>query len=205
MKAMRLRGARTATLCALIALVGAGTARGGPKPDPPPLPPPPPPPAAPQPQPQPQPPPAPVQPAAPVAVAPTRPTSAELAASRRAAAARARKARVKAERLRAARIAALKRQERQRLSAARAAARADRDVAPAATAGSGTWDALPFLLAGLVAALLVLAVAMTPAAAVPWSRAARALEDRREEVAVAGAMGLLATGLFFFFVTVVAR
>jgi hypothetical protein len=46
---------------------------------------------------------------------------------------------------------------------------------------------------------------MTPAWAVPWSRAARVLEGKREEVAVVGAMGLLATGLFFLFLTVVAK
>jgi hypothetical protein len=48
-------------------------------------------------------------------------------------------------------------------------------------------------------------MALTPARAVPWSRASRALEERREEIAALGGMGLFATGLLFFFVTIVAR
>jgi hypothetical protein len=141
-----------------------------------------------------------------VAVAPAGPSAAQVAARRRAAAARARQARIKAERLRAARAAAQqKKAEARKLAADRAASRADREDAAVGSAESATTDALPILLVGLFAAVLLLGLAMTPAWAVPWPRAARVLEDRREEVAVLAAMGLLATGLFFLFLTVVAR
>ena len=61
---------------------------------------------------------------------------------------------------------------------------------------SGTSKALPFVLAGLLAAALLLGVALTPARAVP-SRVSRALDDRRQELALLGALGLVATGFFF--------
>jgi hypothetical protein len=170
---------------------------------PPPAPPPAaPPPAAPPPQ---APPPATVQPPAPVAAAPAGPSAATRAARRRAAAARARRARRKAARLRAARIAAAKEAERRKLAADRVTAAANREGAAVASAEPSGTNALPLLLAGLVVAAVLLGLALTPARVVPSSRAARLLEDKREEVAVLAAMGLFATGLFFLFVTVVAK
>jgi hypothetical protein len=70
---------------------------------------------------------------------------------------------------------------------------------------SPTTRAAPILLAGLFGAVFLLGLALTPAGAVPWSRASRALDDRREQIAMLGAMGLFATALLFFFVTIVAR
>ena len=64
---------------------------------------------------------------------------------------------------------------------------------------------MPILLAGLFGAVFLFGLAMTPASAVPWTRVSRALDDRREQIALLGAMGLFATGLLFFFVTIVAR
>lgn len=61
---------------------------------------------------------------------------------------------------------------------------------------SGTSLAVPFLLAGLLAGALLLGVALTPARAVP-SRVSRALDNRRQELALLGASGLVATGFFF--------
>jgi len=61
---------------------------------------------------------------------------------------------------------------------------------------SGTSKALPFLLAGLLVGVLLLGMALTPARAVP-SRVSRALDDRRQELALLGALGLVATGFFF--------
>jgi hypothetical protein len=71
---------------------------------------------------------------------------------------------------------------------------------PATSSGdleSPAAKAMPFLLTGLFAAALFLGVALTPARAVPWERASRALHDRREEIALFGGLGLVATGLFF--------
>ena len=62
---------------------------------------------------------------------------------------------------------------------------------------TGTSKAVPFLLAGLFAAVLLLGVAVTPARAVPWKNVSRVLDDRRQELAVLGALGLVATGFFF--------
>jgi hypothetical protein len=56
---------------------------------------------------------------------------------------------------------------------------------------------MPFLLAASFAAVLFLAMAIMPAGAVPWQRASRVLNDWREEIALFGGLGLLATGLFF--------
>ena len=61
---------------------------------------------------------------------------------------------------------------------------------------SGTSKALPFLLTGLLVGVLLLGMALTPARAVP-SRVSRALDDRRQELALLGGLGLVATGLFF--------
>jgi hypothetical protein len=63
-------------------------------------------------------------------------------------------------------------------------------------------SARPFLVAAFGAALLMLGLALTPARAVPWSRAARALSDRRDELGVLGVMSLFATMLFFLLVQV---
>ena len=106
-----------------------------------------------------------------------------------------------AQRRRAAKLAAIKR--------AREAKREAKPVvvAPRAQTGSsknagfsdtesGTSTALPFLLVGLLAGVLLLGVALTPARAVP-SRVSRALDDRRQELALLGASGLVATGFFF--------
>jgi hypothetical protein len=196
MSAVGSKGVRTAALSLLIALACSGAALGAPKPDPPPLPPPPP--AAPAPEP---PAPQPVAPPPPVAVVPAGPTASELAARRRAAAARAQQARLRAQRLRAARSTALKKAQQRKLEATTRASQQAGLGSPRST----TAKAAPFLLAGLFGAVFLLGLALTPARAVPSSRASRALEDRREEIAALGAMGLFATGLLFFFVTIVAR
>ena len=111
--------------------------------------------------------------------------------------------------MRAARAAAAKKAAERKLAADRAAdqaaARAERGDSGVGSGESGTASAVPILLAGLFAAVLLLGLAATPVWAVPWSRAARVLEGKREEVAVLGAMGLFATGLFFLFLTVVAK
>jgi hypothetical protein len=130
----------------------------------------------------------------------------ELAARRRATAARARQARLRAQRLRAARSAALKKAEQRKVEAATTpASRPPGQQAGLGSPRSPTAKAAPFLLAGLFGAVFLLGLALTPARAVPSSRMSRALEDRREEIAALGAMGLFATGLLFFFVTIVAR
>ena len=195
MSAVGSKGVRAAALSLLIALACSGAALGAPKPDPPPLPPPPPPAPAPEP-----PAPQPVAPLPPVAVVPAGPSASELAARQRATAARAQQARLRAQRLRAARSAALKAKQRKLEATTRASQQAGLG-SPRSTSAK----AAPFLLAGLFGAVFLLGLALTPARAVPSSRASRALEDRREEIAALGAMGLFATGLLFFFVTIVAR
>jgi hypothetical protein len=73
----------------------------------------------------------------------------------------------------------------------------------AAEAGPGSSTiALPFLLAGCTAAILMLALALTPARAVPWSRASDALDDHRDELGLVGALSLAATMVFFLLVQV---
>ena len=177
--------------------LGAGGPPPGLRPDPPPKanrPPPPPPPQASA--------PTVPQPAAPVAAAPVaapsvvHPTVAErrAAAERRVAAAR--RAQRKAVRAARARAGAAK-----KLAAAH---RRERAQAPLVTMGgtpSSNWG-LPFVLVTFCAALLMLGLALTPARAVPWSRASRVLEDRRDELGVMGAMGLVATVIFFLLVQV---
>ena len=190
--------AAAALLLGLLALsASAGAAAyptSGPKPDPPPKskPPPPPPP---QPPPASRPQPVAPQPVAPppVALAPvvTGPTTAERQATARKAA-WAKAARV----ARARRTAALKRAA---LARHRERAQAVPSVPAAATASS---SALPYLLAAFTVALLMLGLALTPARAVPWSRAARVLDDRRDEFGVVGAMSIVATVLFFLLVQV---
>ena len=109
------------------------------------------------------------------------PTAAErrAPAARRAAKGRAAQAR------RAAALAANRRQRARELSS------------PVAGAGSSSASAAPYLIVAFGVGLLLLGLALTPATAVPWRRASRILEDRREEFAVLGASGLVAT-IFFF-------
>ena len=59
---------------------------------------------------------------------------------------------------------------------------------------------LPFLLVAFSLALVLLGLALTPAWAVPWRRGARALEERREELGVMGATGVVATVVFFLLI-----
>jgi hypothetical protein len=70
---------------------------------------------------------------------------------------------------------------------------------PAADSPSSP-SALPYLIAAFAAALVMLGLALTPAWAVPWHRASRALEARRDELGVIGGTSLVATVLFFLFV-----
>jgi hypothetical protein len=115
-------------------------------------------------------------------------------AERRAAA-------VRRAKRKAARVAKAK------LIAAKKGATSDRriraqDPLPAGnTTSSSSWG-LPFILIAFSTALVLLGLALTPARAVPWSRASRVLEDRRDEFGVVGAMGLVATVVFFLLVQV---
>jgi hypothetical protein len=117
----------------------------------------------------------------PAVVAPSEPTAAQLAARKRAAA-------KLAARKRAREAKPLTVTPRAQPGASRSAGFSDPE--------SGTSQALPFLLAGLLAGALLLGVALAPARAVP-SRYSRALDDRRQELALLGALGLVATGFFF--------
>jgi hypothetical protein len=72
---------------------------------------------------------------------------------------------------------------------------------PAADSPSSP-SALPYLIAAFAAALVLLGLALTPARAVPWHRAARALEARRDELGVIGGTSLVAMVLFFLLVEV---
>jgi hypothetical protein len=45
-------------------------------------------------------------------------------------------------------------------------------------------------------------LALTPAWVVPWSRASRLLDERRDELGVLGAMSLVASVVFFLLVQV---
>ena len=166
--------------------LSAGDPPPVPKPDPPPKAVPPPPPVSRPPAPQ------PVSPVAPVVTAPAvvHPTAAE----RRAAAQRS-------ARRKAARAARAKRVAAAKLTAAHRRERAQTQLAAGSDTQSSSWG-LPFLLAVFGAALLMLGLAVTPARAVPWSRASRVLEDRRDEFGVMGAMGLVATFVFFLLVQV---
>jgi len=178
--------------------------------DPPPIPRPDPPPKAPPPAPQPVAPPAPQpvappapQPAAPPALQP--PAIAPVAAPRVAGptpaqrrAAAARRAKRKAARVaRAKAVAAQKRAAADRRERAQALLVASRG----GDTPSSSWGT-PFLLVAFSAALLLLGLALTPARAVPWSRASALLEDRRDELGVMGGIGLVATFAFFLLVQV---
>jgi hypothetical protein len=116
-------------------------------------------------------------------------------AERRAAAVR--RAKRKAARVARARAAAAKKVEAtHRRERAQDALAAGNDNTP-----TSSWG-LPFVLIAFSTALVLLGLALTPARAVPWSRASRVLEDRRDEFGVIGAMGLVATVVFFLLVQV---
>lgn len=188
--ALAVLGALALTVPAL----GAGDPPPVPKPDPPPKVVPPPPPQAPRPPaPQPAAPPRFVPPAvtAPARPALVHPTAAErrTAARRRAKRKAARVARAK-QRIASTKLAAAHRRERAR------------NVLAAGDDARSSTFAMPFLLLALGGATLLLGLALTPAAVVPWDRASRALEDRREELGILGAMGLVATLVFFLLVQV---
>lgn len=193
-------------ICLLPVLCGiaaSGSAAAGPRPDPPPIPKPLPPPPAPQ------PPPAarylPVPP--PVA---SGPSASEIAASRLASAARARAARLRTQRARVARArASAARARAQRVKAAREAARnkqiAVRGGVPGVPQGllkretPASAADVAFVFASLGAAVLLFGLALIPARAVPWYWAARALVDRRGDLALVGALGLVSAAFFILF------
>jgi hypothetical protein len=133
---------------------------------------------------------------APVVTAPVAPVVVPPTAAERRAAAESRAKRKAARVARAKRIAATK------LAAAHRRERAQTQLAAASTTSSSSNWGLPFLLLVFGAALLMLGLAVTPARAVPWSRASQMLEDRRDELGVMGAMGLVATFIFFLLVQV---
>ena len=172
-----------------VAAFGAADPPAVPKPDPPPK--------APPPAPQPVAPPA-AQPAAPAppAIAPAVPprVAGPTAAERRAAAARRAKRK-------AARAARAKRAAAERRAAADRRERAPALLVAGRDTPSSSWGT-PFLLVAFSAALLLLGLALTPARAVPWNRASQLLEDRRDEFGFMGAMGLVATFVFFLLVQV---
>jgi hypothetical protein len=181
------RAAAAACVGVLVSLLVAVPAvAAGPKPDPPPIkhaPPPPQPPA-------PQPPPPPVQPAPPppaavVPVAPVPRVVQPTAAKRKVRRARHHKRRV-----------------RHRPVVGQVTIREQPPALVAGAGGSGSNLALPFLLAAFTAAMVMLLLALTPARAVPWSRASHALEDHRDELGVIGALSLVATMVFFLLVQV---
>lgn len=88
--------------------------------------------------------------------------------------------------------------QRRAAQAAHRRERAQRQLAaPVPVADTPSASAVPYLIVAFGAALLLLGLAVMPAAAVPWSRGSRILEDRREEFAVLGAIGLVATVFFF--------
>ena len=57
-------------------------------------------------------------------------------------------------------------------------------------------EAVPFVAAAAVAALLIIGLALVPAYVVPWYRMSIVLEDHREQFAVVGAMTLLGAAVF---------
>jgi hypothetical protein len=197
----RLRRAVIAVAVTLLGLLAFSVPALGadppplPKPDPPPKANPPPPPAVVTPPPAPQPvAPAPVAPAPPATPSVVHPTAAERRAVAKRKAARAAQARARARAQ--ARAAAAK-----KLAAAHRSERA-KDVLAAGSDGPSSDWGLPFLLGAFSLALLMLGLALVPAWVVPWSRASRALEARRDEFGVMGAMGLVATLAFFLLVEV---
>jgi len=142
-----------------------------------------------------------------VVAAPSGPSASELAARRRAAVARRR-----AQALRVARLTA-QRQQATRLAVRRQAARlaAQKRAGQArATAGAEARHSAAFsepkspltialLAVGLFGAALCLGAALTPARAVPWERAARTLDYRRQELALVGVFSVGATSVFLLF------
>jgi hypothetical protein len=115
-----------------------------------------------------------------------------------------RRAAVRRAKLRAARLERAAARKRATAARAKARERAKTKLSPRAVAGASpsSSSALPYLIVAFGAALLMLGLALTPASAVPWSRAARVLQDRRDELGVLGAMSFLATVLFFLLVQV---
>ena len=178
-----------------ISAFGAADPPPLPKPDPPPKAPPPPPAVSRPPAPQPVVPPA-AQPAAPPAIAPVaapqvvHPTAAE----RRAEAAHRAKRK-------AARAARASRVAEQKLAVAHRRERAQALLIAANDTPSSS-RRMPFLLVAFSAAVLLLGLAGTPARAVPWSRASRVLEDRRDDLGVVGGMVLFASVFFLLLVQV---
>lgn len=193
-------------ICVLLAISAAaasGSMAAGPKPDPPPQPqpPPPPPPVLVQPPP---PPPVIAQPPPPVS---SGPTAAEIAASQ-AAAAQAQADRLRAERAKKAKAAARARKAK---AAARKARlrnqrlRAFQETEGRSAVSSKGLAALPearrsasvaaFAFAMLGAGVVLLGLSLVPAFAVPWYRVSRALNDRRGELALFGALGLISAAL----------
>jgi hypothetical protein len=57
-------------------------------------------------------------------------------------------------------------------------------------------EAVPFVAAAVIAALLILGLALVPAYVVPWYRVSIVLEDHREQFALVGAMTLLGAAVF---------
>jgi hypothetical protein len=126
----------------------------------------------------------------------THPTAAERTAVRKRARTARRAAQLKAARLKATRA-------RRRAARDALVIRAQPPRLAAGASGSGSSSlALPFLLVAFTAALIMLALALTPARAVPWSRVSLALEDHRDELGVIGALSLVATVVFFLLVQV---
>ncbi len=114
-----------------------------------------------------------------------------------------RRAKLRRAKLRAARLERAAARKRATAARAKARERAKTKLTPtAAGASPSSSSALPYLIAAFGAAFLMLGLALTPARAVPWSRAARVLQDRRDELGVLGAMSFLATVLFFLLVQV---
>lgn len=182
--------AASLTLCGALLFslpaLGAGDPPPIPKPDPPPKSNPPPPPVAKPPVVQPvAPPPVAQTPVVPAVVHPT-------AAEQKAAARRAELKKARAAQARRAKKA-------EKVAAAQRRARA---LTQLSTGRNSSSAALPFLFVAFAVALIMLGLALTPAWAVPWSRASRALEDRRDELGVIGAMSLVATLIFFLLVRV---
>jgi hypothetical protein len=70
----------------------------------------------------------------------------------------------------------------------------------AGTSSSGS--AFPLLAIAFGVGILLLGLAVTPARAVPWGRASRALDGSRDELGVVGGMAIVATALFFLLVQV---
>jgi hypothetical protein len=69
---------------------------------------------------------------------------------------------------------------------------------------SSSGSAFPLLAIAFGVGVLLLGLAVTPARAVPWGRASRALDGSRDELGVVGGMAIVATALFFLLVQVMS-